>query len=50
MIQIMIQKEEAGRKLSRFLEKLLPRAPRGLFFKALRNKKIKVNGKTECRI
>ena len=45
MIQIMIQKEEAGRKLSRFLEKLLPRAPRGLFFKALRNKKIKVNGK-----
>lgn len=45
MISIIIQKEESGRKLSRFLEKLMPRAPRGLFFKALRNKKVKVNGK-----
>ncbi len=45
MIVITIQKEEAGRKLARFLEKLMPKAPRGIFHKALRNKKIKVNGK-----
>lgn len=45
MIVITIKKEEAGRKLARFLEKLLPRAPHGIFHKALRNKKIKVNGK-----
>ena len=45
MITITVQKEEAGRKLARFLEKLLPKAPRGIFHKALRNKKIKVNGK-----
>ncbi len=45
MIEFIIQKEEAGRKLARFLEKLMPAAPRGIFHKALRNKKIKVNGK-----
>ena len=45
MIIITIHKEEAGRKLARFLEKLLPKAPRGVFHKALRNKKIKINGK-----
>ena len=45
MISITIHKAEAGRKLFRFLEKLMPLAPRGMFFKALRNKKIKVNGK-----
>ncbi len=45
MIVITIQNEEAGRKLARFLEKLMPKAPRGIFHKALRNKKIKVNGK-----
>lgn len=45
MISLKIQKEEAGRKLVRFLEKLLPTAPKGVFHKALRNKKIKINGK-----
>ena len=45
MITVTIKKEEAGRRLARFLEKLFPKAPRGLFHKALRNKKIKINGK-----
>lgn len=45
MIVLTIQKEEAGRKLARFLEKILPKAPRGLLFKAFRNQKIKINGK-----
>ena len=45
MITINVQKEEAGRKLARFLEKLFPKAPKGIFHKALRNKKIKINGK-----
>lgn len=45
MIALIIQKEVAGRKLARLLEKIFPRAPRGVFHKALRNNKIKVNGK-----
>lgn len=45
MIELIIQKQEAGRQLARFLEKIFPKAPKSLFFKALRNKKIKINGK-----
>ncbi|MCI8632714.1 MAG: RluA family pseudouridine synthase [Lachnospiraceae bacterium] len=45
MIEFVIQKQEAGRQLARFLEKIFPKAPRSLFFKALRSRKIKVNGK-----
>lgn len=45
MICLTIQKEEAGRKLARFLEKIFPKAPKSLFYKALRNRKIKLNGK-----
>ena len=45
MIEFVIQKQEAGRQLARFLEKIFPKAPRSLFFKALRSQKIKVNGK-----
>lgn len=40
-----IDAASAGRKLGRELEKLLPQAPKGFFFKALRNNKIKVNGR-----
>ena len=45
MITHTITQEEAGRKLSRFLEKLLPKAPRSLFFKAVRHNKIRVNNR-----
>lgn len=35
----------AGRSLGRYLEKLLPSAPESFFHKALRNNKIKLNGR-----
>ncbi len=39
-----IEKEAVGRSLGRYLDKLLPKAPQGFFFKALRTNKIKLNG------
>lgn len=45
MIELTIEKEEAGRKLARFLEKILPQAPRSFLYKAVRCNKVKVNGK-----
>ncbi len=40
-----IEQKAAGRTLGRYLELLLPGAPRSLFFKALRENKIKLNGR-----
>lgn len=40
-----INSVSAGRSLGRYLEKLLPSAPESFFRKALRNNKIKLNGK-----
>lgn len=44
MKQYSITKEEAGQRLLRFLEKLLPHAPKGLLHKSLRKKNITLNG------
>lgn len=41
----IINKVSAGRTLGRYLEKQLPGAPESLLHKALRNNKIKLNGK-----
>lgn len=45
MLEWIVREEEAGRKLIRFLEKLFPHASRGVFFRAQRERKLKVNGK-----
>ena len=45
MLEWIVREEEAGRKLIRFLEKLFPHASRGIFFRAQRERKLKVNGK-----
>ncbi len=45
MIHREISPEEAGRKLVRYLEILLPKAPRSFIFKAIRSNRIKINGK-----
>lgn len=45
MVQITISAGDAGRKLGRYLEKILPGAPKSIFFKALRNNRIKINRK-----
>lgn len=50
MKQYVITKEEEGRRLFQFLEKLLPKAPKGLLHKSLRKKNILLNGtKSEGR-
>ncbi len=45
MIQITIAEGDAGRKLGRYLQKILPKAPQSFFFKALRSNRIKINRK-----
>lgn len=45
MIRIVILKGDEGRKLSRYLEKRFPKAPKSYFFKALRQNKIKIDRK-----
>ncbi|MBO4888295.1 MAG: RluA family pseudouridine synthase [Firmicutes bacterium] len=45
MIHREIRPEEAGRKLFRYLEILLPGAPKSFLYKAIRMKKIRINGK-----
>ncbi len=41
----MISDKEAGIKLARYLEKQMPAAPKGFFYKMLRKKNIVLNGK-----
>ena len=45
MIRLTLQKQEAGSKLLRYLNKLLPKAPSGFLHKAARRDMIKINGK-----
>ncbi|MBQ7059587.1 MAG: RluA family pseudouridine synthase [Firmicutes bacterium] len=45
MIHREIRSDEAGRKLLRYLEILLPKAPKSFLYKAIRQKKIRINGK-----
>jgi 23S rRNA pseudouridine955/2504/2580 synthase len=43
--ELSIGREEAGRRLDRYLMKLFPKAPKSFLYKALRTNKIKVNGR-----
>ena len=45
MKEIRIAAENAGQRLDKFLQKTLNTAPRGLIYKLLRKKRIKINGK-----
>ena len=45
MQQIIIQKNEAGQRLDKFLQKYMPLAPVSFFYKMLRKKNITLNGK-----
>ena len=45
VIRIEIRPEEAGRRVLRFLEIILPGAPKSFLFKALRQNKFKINGR-----
>ena len=45
MIELILGSGDEGRKLGRYLEKLLPKAPRSFVFKALRQNKVRVDGK-----
>ena len=45
MREIVVEKNDSGRRLDKFLTKLLPDLPQSLLYKAIRTKKIKVNRK-----
>ncbi|MDO5713835.1 MAG: RluA family pseudouridine synthase [Tissierellia bacterium] len=45
MQKVIIEKNDDGQRLDRFLKKLLPKAPKNLIYKSLRKKNIVVNGK-----
>ncbi len=45
MKELLIQPNDAGQRLDKFLQKAVPRLPTGLMYKYLRLKRIKVNGK-----
>ncbi len=45
MIQLTIQAQEAGQKLTRYLCKYLDKAPKSFIYKAIRTNKVKLNGK-----
>lgn len=49
MKEIHVQENDAGQRVDRFLMKLFPSLPKGMMYKAIRNKKIKVNRK-RCTI
>ena len=41
----VVQKNQAGQRLDKFLPKYLPEAPMSFFYKMLRKKNITLNGK-----
>ncbi len=45
MKEILIQDNDAGQRLDKFILKFLPNMPKGLLYKLLRKKRIKCNGK-----
>lgn len=49
MIEMTIQENDAGQRLDKYLQKTFPALPKSLMYKAIRNKKIKVNRK-RCEI
>jgi 23S rRNA pseudouridine955/2504/2580 synthase len=49
MREITVNKNDADQRVDKFLSKTLPKLPKNLMYKYIRNKKIKVNGK-RCQI
>lgn len=45
MKEFKINGNDAGQRLDKFVGKILPRLPKGMMYKAIRNKRIKLNGK-----
>ncbi len=45
MKQFLIQENDSGQRLDRFLKKVMPQLPKNMFYKAIRTKNIKVNRK-----
>ena len=47
MKKYVIGINDAGQRLDKFLTKLMPDAPKGMIYKWIRKKRVKVNGKKE---
>ena len=45
MKQVLIDKNDSGQRIDRFLKKYFPKAPNSFIYKMLRKKNIKINGK-----
>ena len=45
MLQIKVQKNDAGQRLDKFIQRVLKKAPLSFIYKALRNKDIRLNSK-----
>ncbi len=45
MREFVIDKNDAGQRLDKFVSKAVPRLPQSMMYKAIRNKRIKLNGK-----
>ncbi len=45
MKEFIINRNDAGQRLDKFVSKAVPRLPQSLMYKAIRNKRIKLNGK-----
>ena len=45
MLQFKVEKNDAGMRMDKLLQRLMPTLPKGLMYKYLRTKKIKLNGK-----
>ena len=45
MREFIIQENDANQRLDKFISKAIPLLPKGLMYKSIRNKKIKVNRK-----
>lgn len=45
MKEFIINTNDAGQRLDKFIQKAVPRLPQSMMYKAIRNKRIKINGK-----
>ena len=45
MKEFIINRNDSGQRLDRFVLKAVPRLPQSMMYKAIRNKRIKINGK-----
>ena len=49
MKQFVVNQNDAGQRMDKFIAKSIPKLPQSLLYKALRTKRIKLNGK-RCEI